>query len=141
MHGLNLDADDLPFAGELLKVREDEQDWEGAGERLLRNFGLSLVPEDHYAAVAAWVDVRTCAEGLSISGAGAQAVAPSSLNPCSLVHKLAIKPDSPFYLWLEAELARRRLRLLRRPRTVPARKTGRHRAGQIKGGGERHERR
>ena len=45
------------FAGELIQVRDDERDWEGAAERLLRGFGLALlVPEDHYTAVAQWVE-------------------------------------------------------------------------------------
>ena len=45
-------ADALPFAGELLQIRDDERDWEGAIERLLHNFGLSLlVPDEHYATV------------------------------------------------------------------------------------------
>ena len=43
---LDLPEDDMPFAGELLQVREDERDWEGAAERLLRNFGLSLLVPD-----------------------------------------------------------------------------------------------
>jgi uncharacterized protein YPO0396 len=54
---LGLSEEDMPFAGELLQVRDDERDWEGAAERLLRNFGLSLlVPDAHYAEVADWVD-------------------------------------------------------------------------------------
>jgi uncharacterized protein YPO0396 len=45
------------FAGELIQVRPEEKAWEGAAERLLHNFGLSLlVPDRHYAAVAEWVD-------------------------------------------------------------------------------------
>ena len=40
---LDFDEADMPFAGELLQVREEERDWEGAAERLLRNFGLSLL--------------------------------------------------------------------------------------------------
>ena len=48
---------DLPYAGELLRVRESETAWEGAVERLLHGFGLSLlVPGHHYARVAAYVD-------------------------------------------------------------------------------------
>ncbi len=44
---------DLPFAGELIQVRPEEQAWEGAAERLLHNFGLSLlVPDRHYTALA-----------------------------------------------------------------------------------------
>ncbi len=47
----------MPFAGELIQVRDEERDWEGAAERLLRSFGLSLlVPDAHYKAVADWVD-------------------------------------------------------------------------------------
>jgi uncharacterized protein YPO0396 len=47
---LALSEEAMPFAGELLQVRDDERDWEGAAERLLRNFGLSLlVPDDDYA--------------------------------------------------------------------------------------------
>ena len=33
---LSFDPDDLPFAGELLQVRDDERDWEGAAERATR---------------------------------------------------------------------------------------------------------
>lgn len=47
----------LPYAGELLRVRDGEGAWEGAAERTLRGFALSLlVPNEHYAAVSAWVD-------------------------------------------------------------------------------------
>ena len=45
------------FAGELLQVRAEEREWEGAIERLLHNFGLSLLVRDvHYSRVAEWVD-------------------------------------------------------------------------------------
>ena len=43
---LDLDEANMPFAGELLQVREEERDWEGAAERLLRSFGLSLLVPD-----------------------------------------------------------------------------------------------
>lgn len=49
--------DELPFAGELLDVAEEFEEWRGAAERVLRNFALSmLVPQAHYAAVAEWVN-------------------------------------------------------------------------------------
>jgi uncharacterized protein YPO0396 len=45
---LGLDPNDMPFAGELIQMRDGERDWEGAAERLLRGFGLSLlVPDSH----------------------------------------------------------------------------------------------
>ena len=38
-------------------MREDERDWEGAAEAMLRNFVLSLmVPDQCYADVSIWVD-------------------------------------------------------------------------------------
>jgi uncharacterized protein YPO0396 len=106
---LGLQADDMPFAGELLQVRDEERDWEGAAERILRNFGLSLlVPEAHYKEVADWVDrsnlrgrlvyfhIRPVKRG-ELPG----------LHRDSLVRKLSIKPNSAFYDWLERELAHR----------------------------------
>ena len=43
----------MPFAGELIEVRNVYADWTGAIERLLRAFGLSLlVPEQLYRPAA-----------------------------------------------------------------------------------------
>src|SRR5271166_3700491 len=54
---LRLAEDKLPFAGELIAVRPVEADWEGAAERLLHGFALSvLVLDQHYAAVSDWID-------------------------------------------------------------------------------------
>ncbi|WP_354686744.1 ATP-binding protein [Cupriavidus necator] len=139
---LSLDEDDMPFAGELLQVREDERDWEGAAERLLRNFGLSLlVPDDLYPQVSAWVD-RTHLKGRLVYfrvREGGRTEMPA-LHRDSLARKLAIKPDSPFYGWLEREVAVRfdvaccatHEQFRRETRAVT-------RAGQIKMPGERHE--
>ena len=49
----------LPFAGELIQVRDDEAEWAGAAERVLHGFALSLlVPHAHYDTVSAWVNGR-----------------------------------------------------------------------------------
>jgi len=139
---LSLDESELPFAGELLQVREDEQHWQGAIERLLRNFGLSmLVPDEHYEQVAQWVD-KTNLRGRLVYYRVRQPQRNSLpfLHPDSLVHKIAIKPDSQFYPWLEQEMARRfdvaccetqaQFRREKRAMTLN---------GQIKAAGERHE--
>ncbi len=133
----------LPFAGELLQVRDDERDWEGAAERVLRSFGLSLlVPDALYAQVAQWVD-STHLKGRLVyfrvrTGVRAEA---SSPHKESLVRKLVVKPDSDFYPWLTREVARRFNDLVcctsqdqfrREVHAVTQ-------AGQIKSGGERHE--
>ncbi|MDP2761804.1 MAG: ATP-binding protein [Sideroxyarcus sp.] len=106
---LGLDEDDMPFAGELIQVHENERDWEGAAERLLRNFGLALlVPDAHYKAVAEWVDSshlrgRLVYFHVRVRKAGEL----PDLHRDSLVRKLSIKTDSPHYDWLERELAHR----------------------------------
>jgi uncharacterized protein YPO0396 len=139
---LEISEEDLPFAGELLQVREVERDWEGAIERLLRSFGLSLlVPDCHYVRVADWVD-RTHLKGRLVYfrvRAGIRTDLPS-LHSDSLVSKLAIKPDSPCYDWLEREVAHRfdvaccatQEQFRREIKAIT-------RAGQIKAAGERHE--
>lgn len=139
---LGLRGEDLPFAGELIQVREDAQHWEGAAERLLHNFGISLlVPEAHYADVAAWVDSTHLGSRLVYYRVRTMTLADSrALHPASLVRKLAVKPESEFYHWIEAELARRfdyaccdNLEQFRREKQAITRN------GQTKAGGERHE--
>ena len=106
---LGLNVEDMPFAGELIQVRDDERDWEGSAERLLRGFGLALlVPDAHYKIVAQWVD------GSHLRGRlvyfhmrPRKAGELPELHRDSLVRKLTIKPDSPYYDWLERELAHR----------------------------------
>ena len=54
---LDLDEETLPFVGELLQVDETAKEWQGAIERLLHNFGLSLlVPDRLYGLISHYVD-------------------------------------------------------------------------------------
>ncbi|MFN2332793.1 MAG: ATP-dependent exonuclease SbcCD, C subunit-like protein, partial [Wenzhouxiangellaceae bacterium] len=106
---LELAAAELPFAGELIQVRDDQRDWEGAIERLLHQFALSLlVPEAHYGAVARWVDA-TNLRGRLVYYRVREQVEPPHGRPDadSLVRKVLIKPDCGVYGWLEAEINRR----------------------------------
>lgn len=60
-------ADELPFAGELMEVKTEFREWTGAIERLLHQFGVSLlVPEQHYLSVAKFINERH----LSVDGRG-----------------------------------------------------------------------
>ena len=106
---LAIDEDELPFAGELLQVREDERAWAGAAERLLRGFGLALlVPDTHYQAVSDWVDRQHLGARLVYYHLRPRKAASSGPpHAQSLVRKLLIKPDSPHYEWLEQELRNR----------------------------------
>jgi uncharacterized protein YPO0396 len=139
---LGVDEGELPFAGELLQVREDEAAWEGAIERVLRGFGLSLlVPDERYGDVAAWADRTHLAGRLVYFRVRPLRSAPEApASPASLVRKLRIKPDSAFYDWLEGELGRRFDYVC--CDTLDAFRLEKHaitRAGQIKGSGQRHE--
>ena len=132
----------MPYAGELLQVRDDERDWEGAAERLLRSFGLSLlVPDEHYAAVAEWVD-KTHLRGRLVYyrvRGNARGDLPS-LGRDALARKLAIKPDSPFYDWLEHEVAQRfDVACCATPEQFRRETRAITQSGQIKAPGERHE--
>ena len=106
---LDLNVDDMPFVGELIQVRDDERDWEGAAERLLRGFGLALlVPDAHYKDVSEWVDNAHLRGHLVYFHVRSRKAGElPDLHRDSLVRKLAIKPDSPHYDWLERELAHR----------------------------------
>lgn len=134
--------EDLPFAGELIQVREEERDWEGAAERILRGFGLALlVPDAHYRAVADWVDRQHLGARLVYFHVRPRKAAPpASPHPQSLLRKLLIKPDSAHYEWLEQEL-RNRFDLACCDSAEQFRREGRAitRAGQIKDPGGRHE--
>ncbi len=68
---LGLTPEDLPYAGELLDVTDEHAEWRGAAERVLRGFALSLlVPQQHYDAVAGWVNGRR----LTYHGRGGKAI-------------------------------------------------------------------
>ncbi|MBN1961545.1 MAG: ATP-dependent exonuclease SbcCD, C subunit-like protein [Deltaproteobacteria bacterium] len=140
---LNLTDEALPFAGELLQVHEDAHIWEGAIERVLHNFGLSLLVRDtEYSRVAEWVNNTHLGSRLVYYRIHLNVGVSDTGNwpPTSLMHKIAIRPDSEFYNWLEAEILRRfnytccdTLDQFRREKMAITS------AGQIKGAGERHE--
>jgi uncharacterized protein YPO0396 len=140
---LRLDEDILPFAGELIAVRPDESDWEGAAERLLHSFALSiLVPGEHYGAVSDWINGHHLGQRVvyyQVPAADrARRAAPPRLARTTLAAKLEVR-DTPFAAWLERELARRgdlecvetMTEFRRATRAITQ-------AGQIKGG-SRHE--
>lgn len=98
----------LPFAGELLQVRDEYRDWTGAIERALRPLAtLMLVPAAHRDAVSHAVDSSHLNARLVIE------VVPSRPEPvrpvrgsASLVHRVNVKAG-PMRGWLDSELARR----------------------------------
>lgn len=140
---LGLEEEVLPFAGELIRVAEEEPLWEGALERLLNAFGRSLlVSESLYARVSQYVERTQLRGKLVYYRVPAQAPARPRWpdDPRSLVHKLRLRTDHAFHPWIEAELCRRFdivcTEDLEEFRRLPVAMTPQ---GQTKFGGVKHE--
>lgn len=106
---LRINEDDLPFAGELIQVRADCSEWEGAAERLLHGFGLSLlVPNEHYSAASTWINDHHLGTRLVYYRVPERLGRDSDSNVSTraLLTKVEIK-ESPFAAWLERELRHR----------------------------------
>lgn len=108
---LKINEEEMPFVGELLQIHPDASAWEGVAERLLHNFGLSLlVPDKHYAQVSDWVE-KTHLRGrlvyYRVQSRQKSELHDKTPQNNSLIHKIQIKPDSPFYSWLSQELLKR----------------------------------
>ncbi|UVJ40585.1 ATP-binding protein [Arthrobacter sp. CJ23] len=130
----------LPYAGELLRVRDGEAEWEGAAERTLRGFALSLlVSAEHYPAVSSWVDSNNLRGRLVYLKIGDSPQARTA-EAGTLAAKIAVKQGTPFRDFLLAELAGRfdyvccasMDEFRRYPKALTVN-------GQLKGGRGRHE--
>ena len=105
---LGLTSTDLPYAAELISVADDAQQWEAAAERLVRPFALSmLVPDEHYGAVAAWVDAEHLGRRLVYYRVPAQVPATTNPRLSSMAAKLSVRPSTRFTPWLRGEVNRR----------------------------------
>lgn len=50
---------EIPFVGELIRVKDEEKDWENSIEKILHSFGLRLiVPDEYYRAVNEYVNTH-----------------------------------------------------------------------------------
>ncbi len=112
---LEIDEEEIPFAGELLKVRDDEKDWEGAIERLVRGFGISmLVPEKYYRQVSQYVNARKLSDknrrGLKLDYFAVPHNFTTNnfnneIDVDSVVNKIEIKPGAEYFEdWLQTEI-------------------------------------
>ncbi len=137
--GTGIGESELPFAGELLRVRESEAAWEGAAERTLHGFALSLlVTGEHYPAVSDWVDGNNLRARLVYLKVAANPT-PRPAAADTLAGKIGIKPGTPMREYLLDELGRRfdhqccdtMAEFRRYPKALTIN-------GQLKGGG-RHE--
>lgn len=112
MADLDLDTDSLPFAGELIEVDAQATEWEGAAERVLRSFAMSLlVPDDAYPQVARWINNRHLGTRLVYHRVPNRVATPHPLDRSSpfplLLDLLNVETDSRYSDWIHGELARR----------------------------------
>ncbi len=98
--------EEIPFIGELIRVRESEQAWELSAEKILHHLALRLiVPEAFYTRVNDYVNTTHLRGRISyqryrgFTPVGRQLRQPPAAN--ALVHKLAFKPGSSYGDWLE----------------------------------------
>ena len=97
-------ASEIPFVGELIRVKESEKDWENSIEKILHNFGLRLiVPEEYYKAVSEYVNSHNLRGRIvyhryeaSSSLRGLQ-----NLPANCLLNKLEFNRKSPYSIWVE----------------------------------------
>lgn len=106
---LQVDEERLPFVGELIQVKPDQVRWQGAIERVLHNFALSLmVPDDLYQQVCDFVENTHLGTRLVYYRVkSVQNYFPASATQQSLLTKIEIKAESEHYQWLHKELQQR----------------------------------
>ena len=97
--------EEIPFIGELIRVDEEEQQWEGAVEKILHHFALHLlVPETYYKEVNRFINETDLKGRITYyryltynSLAGLDQFEDMGNR---LLGKIEIRPDSPYEEWV-----------------------------------------
>ena len=101
-------TESMPFAGELVEVRESYAEWTGAIERLLRGFGLSLlVPEQLYRPAAEFINSSMLGLRLVFHRVPERGLMPPNLSNDRVPGRLEFRTDHSLHLWVATELVRR----------------------------------
>ena len=97
-------ANEIPFVGELVRVKDEEKDWENSIEKILHNFGLRLiVPEKYYKAVSEYVNSHDLRGRIVYHRyVGASSLRSFQTPPANcLQNKLELNKKSPYSSWVE----------------------------------------
>lgn len=102
-------ADEIPFIGELIRLKDDEREWESAIERILHNFALRLiVPEKYYRQVNEYVNNHNLRGRIVYQRYNYSAALREFTNrqaqDNSLLNKIEFKPNDQYIDWLEDRL-------------------------------------
>jgi uncharacterized protein YPO0396 len=106
---IGANREEIPFIGELIKVKEDETKWESSIEKVLHNFALRLiVPAKHYSKVNQYVNNNNLRGRIRYDKYERQDylknLVRKDINEKSLVNKIDIKPKTQYYDWIEEYL-------------------------------------
>ena len=98
--------EEIPFIGELIKVKEDEIEWELSAEKILHNFALRLiVPDKYYNKVNEYVNSTNLKGRITYQRfRGFTSLANmtnKNIAQNALINKLDFKPKSIYVDWLE----------------------------------------
>lgn len=98
--------EEIPFIGELIKVKDDEMKWESSIEKVLHNFALRLiVPPKYYSLVNQYVNSNNLKGRIRYDKYEDQDYLKNfrnkGFNEKSLINKIEIKPKTQYFDWIE----------------------------------------
>lgn len=98
--------EEIPFIGELIKVKEDELAWESSIEKVLHNFALRLiVPPKYYSKVNEYVNGNNLRGRIRYDKYEKQDylknLSHKEFDVKSLINKIDIKPKTQYNDWIE----------------------------------------
>lgn len=102
--------EEIPFIGELIKVREEEKEWELSIEKILHNFALRLiVPEKYYLKANEYVN-KTNLKGRIIYQSyrgftSLENLTTKTISQNSLINKIEFKSKNLYIPWIEDVIA------------------------------------
>lgn len=97
-------ASEIPFVGELVRIKDGEKEWENSIEKILHNFGLRLiVPEKYYKAVSEFVNSHNLRGRIVYHRyEGTSSLRKFQIPPTNcLLNKLEFNTKSPYVGWVE----------------------------------------
>lgn len=98
--------EEIPFIGELIKVKDDEMKWESSIEKVLHNFALRLIVQPkYYSLVNQYVNSNNLKGRIRYDKYEDQDYLKNFknhiLNEKSLINKIEIKPKTQYFDWIE----------------------------------------